>query len=84
MLAYVELVQRKEKEIGCDVLTHQKWYNFPAYGSILLTSRDFLGVAPITSTVFWQVCRPVLPARPPLVKIPQNTPSEHLPSPTEM
>lgn len=26
MLAYVELVQRKEKEIGCDVLTHQKWY----------------------------------------------------------
>jgi isocitrate lyase len=25
MLAYVELVQRKEKEIGCDVLTHQKW-----------------------------------------------------------
>lgn len=26
MLAYVNLVQRKEKEIGCDVLTHQKWY----------------------------------------------------------
>lgn len=26
MLAYVELVQRKEKEIGCDVLTHQKWF----------------------------------------------------------
>ena len=26
MLAYVELIQRKEKEIGCDVLTHQKWY----------------------------------------------------------
>ena len=25
MLAYVNLVQRKEKEIGCDVLTHQKW-----------------------------------------------------------
>jgi isocitrate lyase len=25
MLAYVELVQRKEREIGCDVLTHQKW-----------------------------------------------------------
>ena len=25
MLAYVELVQRREKEIGCDVLTHQKW-----------------------------------------------------------
>lgn len=28
MLAYVELVQRKEKEIGCDVLTHQKWSVF--------------------------------------------------------
>jgi len=25
MLAYVELIQRREKEIGCDVLTHQKW-----------------------------------------------------------
>jgi len=25
MLAYVELIQRKEKEIGCDALTHQKW-----------------------------------------------------------
>lgn len=26
MLAYVELIQRKEREIGCDVLTHQKWH----------------------------------------------------------
>lgn len=25
MLAYVDLVQKKEKELGCDVLTHQKW-----------------------------------------------------------
>lgn len=25
MKAYVELVQRREKENGCDVLTHQKW-----------------------------------------------------------
>ncbi|GJE86218.1 isocitrate lyase and phosphorylmutase [Phanerochaete sordida] len=25
MLAYVDLVQKKEKAIGCDVLTHQKW-----------------------------------------------------------
>ncbi|KAK0546185.1 mitochondrial 2-methylisocitrate lyase [Tilletia horrida] len=25
MLAYVELIQRREKELGCDVLTHQKW-----------------------------------------------------------
>jgi isocitrate lyase len=33
MLAYVELVQRKEKEIGCDVLTHQKWYAIPAHSA---------------------------------------------------
>lgn len=25
MKAYVDLVQKKEKELGCDVLTHQKW-----------------------------------------------------------
>lgn len=25
MKAYVELIQRKEREIGCDVLTHQAW-----------------------------------------------------------
>ncbi|PNY22830.1 Methylisocitrate lyase, mitochondrial [Tolypocladium capitatum] len=25
MKAYVELVQRREKELGCDVLTHQRW-----------------------------------------------------------
>lgn len=25
MLAYVDLVQKREKEGGCDVLTHQKW-----------------------------------------------------------
>ncbi|KAJ8468285.1 hypothetical protein ONZ45_g17294 [Pleurotus djamor] len=25
MKAYVELIQRQEREIGCDVLTHQRW-----------------------------------------------------------
>lgn len=25
MLAYVDLIQRKEKALGVDVLTHQKW-----------------------------------------------------------
>lgn len=29
MLAYVDLVQKKEKALGCDVLTHQKWYVVP-------------------------------------------------------
>ena len=28
MKAYVELIQRKEREIGCDVLTHQKVPHF--------------------------------------------------------
>ena len=26
MLAYIELVQQKEREMGIDFLTHQKWY----------------------------------------------------------
>ena len=25
MLAYVKLIQKREKELGVDVLTHQKW-----------------------------------------------------------
>ncbi|THV06597.1 isocitrate lyase and phosphorylmutase [Dendrothele bispora CBS 962.96] len=37
MLAYVELVQRKEKEIGCDVLTHQKWSGANYIDKILST-----------------------------------------------
>lgn len=35
MKAYVELIQRKERDIGCDVLTHQKvsrWLD-NSYGS---------------------------------------------------
>jgi hypothetical protein len=39
MLAYVELVQRKEKEIGCDVLTHQKWY---VYSDIIYRCKERL------------------------------------------
>ncbi|TRM61512.1 isocitrate lyase [Schizophyllum amplum] len=37
MLAYVELIQRKEKEIGCDVLTHQKWSGANYIDGILQT-----------------------------------------------
>ncbi|KAF7797177.1 hypothetical protein EIP86_008369 [Pleurotus ostreatoroseus] len=37
MLAYVDLVQRKEKEIGCDVLTHQKWSGANYIDKILTT-----------------------------------------------
>ncbi|KAI0068044.1 isocitrate lyase and phosphorylmutase [Artomyces pyxidatus] len=37
MLAYVDGVQRKEKEIGCDVLTHQKWSGADYIDRILST-----------------------------------------------
>lgn len=33
MKAYVELIQKKEREIGCDVLTHQKVCLFVSVGS---------------------------------------------------
>jgi isocitrate lyase len=35
MLAYVNLIQRREKELGVDVLTHQKWSGAPYMDGIL-------------------------------------------------
>lgn len=35
MLAYVKLVQSREKEMGVDVLTHQKWSGAPYMDGIL-------------------------------------------------
>jgi len=37
MKAYVEEIQRKEREIGCDVLTHQKWSGAELADSLLKT-----------------------------------------------
>jgi isocitrate lyase len=37
MKAYVELVQRKEREIGCDVLTHQKWSGADYADAMMMT-----------------------------------------------
>ncbi|KAF8578736.1 isocitrate lyase and phosphorylmutase [Ramaria rubella] len=37
MLGYVNEVQRKEREIGCDVLTHQKWSGASYIDRILTT-----------------------------------------------
>ena len=37
MLAYTQLVQRREKELGCDVLTHQKWSGASYIDRILQT-----------------------------------------------
>ncbi len=46
MTAYVNLIQRKEKEIGCDVLTHQKWSVEHAYNRIML--MICIGAVPTT------------------------------------
>jgi isocitrate lyase len=35
MLAYVRLIQAREKEMGVDVLTHQKWSGAPYMDGIL-------------------------------------------------
>jgi isocitrate lyase len=35
MLAYVELVQRREKELAVDVLTHQTWSGAPYIDGIM-------------------------------------------------
>ncbi|WVQ85129.1 isocitrate lyase [Cryptococcus sp. DSM 104549] len=37
MKAYVELIQSKEREIGCDVLTHQKWSGADYADSMMMT-----------------------------------------------
>ena len=40
MLAYVDMIQKREKEIGCDVLTHQKWYVSTSRTSAVLFCFD--------------------------------------------
>ena len=35
MLAYVRLIQSREKELGVDVLTHQKWSGAPYMDDIM-------------------------------------------------
>ena len=52
MKAYVELVQRREREIGCDVLTHQKWCVPSLCGS---WAERVAGAARIISTAFSRV-----------------------------
>lgn len=37
MKAYVSIIQRREREIGCDVLTHQKWSGADYVDSLLKT-----------------------------------------------
>lgn len=80
MLAYVELVQRKEKEIGCDVLTHQKWYVFSCSNchDSPPTYCHSTGAAPTTSIAFWQAYPPARQAHPPSVRTQQNIRSELL------
>jgi len=40
MLAYVNLIQRREKELGVDVLTHQKWSGAPYIDGILASIQS--------------------------------------------
>ena len=63
MLAYVELVQRKEKEIGCDVLTHQKWYVLLIYSDAFSADSTSTGAGQTTSTRLFKACRLDLLAR---------------------
>jgi len=75
MLAYVNLIQRKEKEIGCDVLTHQKWYVVVCHFRWQQSTRA-TGVVPITSTKSSQQFRLVLRAPLQLGTTRQNIHSE--------
>lgn len=51
MKAYVELIQRKEREINCDVLTHQKVRRHPFHNSVASTDGEISsGVAQSIST----------------------------------
>ena len=43
MAAYVGLIQRKEREIGCDVLTHQKWSGAEYVDGLLKTVTAAMG-----------------------------------------
>ena len=50
MLAYVDLIQKKEKAIGCDVFTHQKW------SGASYSDRVLNGTSPSNEPVFCSGC----------------------------
>ena len=52
--AYVDLIQNKERELGVDIITHQKWsVSSPSsISSSVAHMRQNTGVEPITSTGF--------------------------------
>jgi isocitrate lyase len=54
MLAYVELIQRREKIVGTDVLTHQKWSG-ANYIDEILQSKLLMGYTDF-SGVGWKFC----------------------------
>lgn len=61
MLAYVKLIQKREKEMGVDVLTHQKWSGAPymdgIVGSILSgsSSNKSMGEGNTESSEFYTI-----------------------------
>ena len=56
VLAYVETVQRKEKEIGCDVLTHQKWCASIFRIILLIISPHFFCFAGVERIILIEFC----------------------------
>lgn len=79
MLAYVNLIQKKEKAIGCDVLTHQKWYVIRLFVRTNHSIHSILpGVGPTTSIEFYKLSQLVHQALLPSEKIRQNTHSRVL------
>jgi len=51
MLAYVELIQQKEKDIGCDVFTHQKWSGASYSDRVLNGASSHSLFVPLTRSV---------------------------------
>ncbi|KAH8120000.1 isocitrate lyase and phosphorylmutase [Phellopilus nigrolimitatus] len=42
MLAYVQLVQQKERELGVDILTHQKWHVLPCRSACAAFGANYM------------------------------------------
>ncbi|MCJ1314896.1 hypothetical protein MMC15_000210 [Xylographa vitiligo] len=66
MLAYVKLVQRREKELGVDVLTHQKWSGAAYIDGIIgaiqsgSSGSKSMGEGNTETGIFFETFRPVV------------------------
>ena len=62
MLAYVDLIQKKEKAIGCDVFTHQKWSG-ASYSDRVLNGTSLLKRTGILQRLPVYACRLTVPSQ---------------------